>query len=368
MIAIIADCHCGNHARFGGAMENGLNARARLTIASLQAAVKAAGAAGADTLFVAGDLFHSRRPEPALIAEVQRVFAEADPMLVVVVPGNHDMLDSSAAGGNTACAPLWDEAHVVREPEWHRCLNGKASDFVLSIPYESTVPMALHLARVLEGSLPKCEGKAVPRGRRILVTHVGVWDADSPKWTRGARDGISAPMLFDLMEKMGIGAAFVGNYHEHKIWERNGLTICQVGALCPTGFGDSKPGKHGLMALGDASITKMVAIPGPRFEIVLEKHTEWGVPQDKNTYFVRQVGGVEATGAATEKLGGYEYVPAGDASGFGSSDEEEKQELFAPADDPLAAVVKFAQEMELEDGADRQAVVDLVSDLWKKGA
>ena len=367
MIAIIADCHCGNHARFGGAMENGLNARARLTIASLQAAVKQAEEAGAEALFVAGDLFHSRRPEPALIAAVQQVFSGAL-LNVVVIPGNHDMLDSSAAGGNTAYAPLWDEAHVVQEPQWQEVPSAKTFDYVLCVPYDSAQPMALHLARVLEGKLPKCEGKAVPQGRRILVTHVGVWDADSPKWTRGARDGISAPMLFDLMEKAGIGAEFVGNYHEHKIWERNGLAICQVGALCPTGFGDSKPGKHGLMALGDASITKMVAIPGPRFEIVLEKHTEWGVPQDKNTYFVRQVGGVEATGAATEKLGGYEYVPAGDASGFGSSDEEEKQELFAPADDPLAAVVKFAQEMELEDGADRHAVVDLVSDLWKKGA
>ena len=83
---------------------------------------------------------------------------------------------------------------------------------------------------------------------------------------------------------------------------------------------------------------------------------------------MRQVGGPEAAPEVVEKLGGYEYVPAGDSSSFGASDEDEEQEESSPADDPLTAVVRFAQEMELEDGVDRQAVVDLVADLWKKGA
>ncbi len=357
--AAVADCHIGNSQRFAGPVgEDGINSRGRINLNTLQAACAAARKAGVSTLFVAGDMFHSRRPEPAILAAVQKIFdvARADGLDVVIVPGNHDMLDASAEGGNTAVAPLWECAEIITRPLW----RGQGN--VLAVPYDGRVPMAQHLTEVMAKEAEtwvNTNTHGAPAAR-YLVTHVGVWDdeqAKTSRWLKNAKDGMNSNLLFDSMAEAGIKAAFVGNYHEHMVWRRGDMTIYQIGTLCPGGFGDAGIENRGLMMLSDGT---KIEVPGPRF--ALEAGGALTVLDEKigNTYFVRQVGGGERKAGESSKLGGYEYV--------GSPKAAKKSTAAATPQSPEEALAGYVAAMELPAGVTRDEVAEMVKDCWKKGA
>lgn len=350
-LAVIADCHIGNLSAWGGPVgPNGLNRRGELTVATLRRACARAVELNCDTLFVAGDMFHNRRPEPAVIAAVQAVFSEAYGvgLKIIIVPGNHDMMDASAEGGNTACAPLWECATVVLAPRTERG--------VFLVPYDSRVPMAQHLTEVLANK---------KLGAQVLVTHVGVWDdldAKASPWYRKAKDGMHTSLLFDAMEDAGITMAFVGNYHQHRVWKRGSLTIVQVGTLCPGGFGDGGIVDRGLLAQCCEGVFSMHEIPGPRF-ITWDGTSDAGKGERKNaenTYFGRQVGGVELSEVAKGYMGGYEYIPAQDNETQGTPAED------YGGDSPDEALAAYVEGMDLPAGVDKAAVLEMVKDCWKK--
>lgn len=361
LFAVLADPHVGNHQRWGGSQVNGINARCRLTLDALEAAVQKAGDLGCRELFVAGDMFHTRRPEPAVIASVQKIFDQAkegpEPMNIVIVPGNHDMLDADAAGGNTACAPLWESARVIEEAvTW----NGIGGVDVVLIPYSARVPMAQHLMEKM-GNLDRSPSPAV------LVTHVGVWDDEDAKaapWMRRAKDGISAPMLFDLMEKAKITTAFVGNYHNHRVWQRGDMTICQVGTLCPGSFGDEGLVDRGLMVTSSGVGFEKHEIPGPRFVTITQETQVMLKSRDKpNRFFLRCVD-IDPGEGARAIFGGVEVV----------SSEAEKEEQASGAtagprpQTPMEALMFHVEHQDLPEGVQRAAVADLVRDCWARGA
>lgn len=364
-LAVISDPHIGNHRAFGGPEENGINRRCRLTLDALSAAVLKAAELGCRALFVAGDLFHTRRPEPAVTAAVQRVFDKAkeapQPMEIVVVPGNHDMLDAGAEGGNTACAPLWQSAHVVRGVEAFVPLQEDL--LAVLVPYTARVSMAQHLVEVLAK-----HPQPAPGVTGVLVTHVGVWDeadAKAAPWMRRAKDGISAPMLFDLMEKARIRYAFVGNYHNHWVWERDGMTIVQVGTLCPGSFGDEGLVDRGLMAtLGPDGWAKH-EIPGPRFVVAPEPIPPvLGLVPDPKRLFLRPVRW-NVPEEVEARLGGVDWTAVTDV------EDESDEGDAAPgprAETPLESIGQYVEGMKLADGVERGAVHELVLDCWKKGA
>jgi hypothetical protein len=367
--AVVSDCHTGNFSAWGGATDaSGLNVRGRLTVETLRRAHQGAFGDGL-RLFIAGDLFQSRRPEPAIVAAVQRVFGDIvnrGGYKVVIVPGNHDMLDASAEGGNTACEPLYMVADVMRKPEW--------IEAVLMVPFDSRVPMAQHLTEVLAGEAERIRtetlhGKLPPRS---LVTHVGVWDDDEAKeskWLRRAKDGMNCNLLFDAMEAAGIKLAFVGNYHNHRVWTRGEMQIVQVGTLCPASFSDEGLVDRGLMVVSDGVTWRKVEIPGPRFVVDSDGRgaksaAKYG-EDELSSYFVRQVGGKELDAEGTTRLAGYEYVPV-----------KVEPRLF-PGDEPIApaprspeeALSAYVQGMPLPDGGTmRPEVAALVAKCWRDGA
>jgi hypothetical protein len=355
-MAVVADVHLGNRARFGGPTVDGLNDRGRNTVETFRRALRAARERGVAMFFVAGDLFDSRRPEPAVVAAAQAaIHEEAAGMVVVLVPGNHDMLDASALGGNTACAPLWREGEVVRAPGWHT-VGGDALH-VLTVPFDGTRPMADHLEDVLRSDLVRKE-----RGidRRILVTHVGVWDAlGDPPWMAKAKDGIEAGRLAAAMKVAGIQEAYVGNFHEHRAWDlpADGVRIVQVGTLCPGSFGDAGMVDRGLMALAPGGAT--VEIPGPRF-VVRSAGTPWPprVPQGCWVY-VRQVGGDPPAG--DDGWDGYEHAPEPERLRAEAGGGVRPQ---APTEED--AIRAHVEEMDVPAGVDRTRVLDLALDCWRR--
>jgi len=369
--AVVADVHVANHARFGGREEDGLNARGRFTIEALREAVTIADLRGCEHFVVAGDLFDNRRPEPAVVAAVQHVFADARErgLVVVAVPGNHDLLDADASGGNTTCAPLWQVAQVPDHEGWWR-IGGYP---VLVVPFQSRAPMSQHLGEVLSAyghKEPKeFDGEGKPS---LLITHVGVYDLlSATPWQKRAKDAIEAGFLLGLIEDAGIETAFVGNYHDHHRWTdvENGVRrVFQVGALCPVSFSETGTVDRGLMAIYQNGGVSFVTVPGPRFlDIETPRQVaDLSSMSDRllERTFVRVSREVEIPLGLVSKLGGVDHVgpevtevagAAGAASAVAGSD-------------PAAELAAYVEQMNLPEDVERGAVAAFVADCWKKGA
>jgi hypothetical protein len=354
-IAFVADCHVGNFKAHGGLVTAGLNVRGQMSTAAFREAVVKARDSGADTLFVAGDLFHSRRPEPAVIAAVLKALVEeAAELPVVIIPGNHDMLDATAELGNTACEPLYQAATIINDPSWVVTSIGN----VLAVPFRGGMPMADYLDEVLNGymvgTLMKDDSPA------MLLTHVGVYDDQSPPWCKDATDAIHKDRLFALLEQAGIETAFVGNFHHMRAWSHVDkddrlYRIVQCGTLCPHSHSDQGQfPRVGAMWMFDGEDLEPVEIAGPRF-INMASETS-GVDRCL----------VMAQPELKEKLGDdtpFEVLFSEPAP----IDEDETQAVSGdiPAlSDAVEAINAFLQDQKLPEGVSIEAVKTRVFELW----
>ena len=353
LLAAVADVHLGNFRDFGGKTEaDGLNARGRLTVLTLGKARDRAAELGC-RLVVCGDLFHHKRPEPAIIAHAQMALNRAR---VAIIPGNHDTIDATAMGGNTACATVGQQAVVYDNADWTQPQEDTA---IYYVPFDARMPMA----QFLEERLHK---QGAPFKQQALVTHVGVVDDNSPPWLRDAGDAIHKDRLFDLMEREDIVVAFVGNYHQHREWGRNGRKIVQIGALNPTGFGDAGLEGYGGLAVwyGGTNVV-WESVPGPRF--VRHKNVSSMPPKkpDGCTVFVRADRGtmhfvdVESNAAYYD---GYEEVDP-EPSFVEAQDLAKPDRLVEGAE---AALEEYVSKMPLPEGLGRAEVLDMVKSLWRR--
>jgi len=257
-VGLIADVHLGNHRRFGGPLEAGLNRRCRQAVAALRNAAEEAGRQKCDALVVAGDLFDSARPEPQVIAAAMRALRAGPPALVL--KGNHDSV--SDAPGDNALGPLTQGMFDVFERPAR--VPGAGVDLLL-------VPFRAGDAREwLPSAVDEALGKIkVPR-RRVelaLFVHLGIADDDTPEWLRGSRDSVDVSTLEKLCAERGISFVGAGNWHNPESWQMDGGgQIVQVGALCPTGF-DNEGLDCGSLAVWDSETGEVARheIPGPRF-------------------------------------------------------------------------------------------------------
>lgn len=259
----IADVHSGNHGGFSGSYQVGLNWRSRRILETLSAAARLVGRSAG--LTIAGDLFNSHEPAPQVIAATisalrgETWLADADtrvesPELVTILRGNHDA--NSTVKGDDALGPLAhvDGLDVVDEP----CAYDFADDFGgFMLPFrpgepEEWVPAALDSINYPD-----------PHRTRVLVTHFGIADETTPEYMR--RGSMHVDKLAECCRKHNIRYVFSGDWHSRKVWEKEGVTIVQVGALVPTGF--NNPGLDGYGSVWRLSLSglELVEMPGPRF-------------------------------------------------------------------------------------------------------
>jgi len=351
-LAFVADVHIGNHKARDTNSHGGINERCAAALETLRQAIQQAIKSGAGTLIIGGDLVHSRRPEPAIIAAINRVLqTEADRLGVVIIPGNHEMLDATAEDGNTACAPLYPYATVINTPEWVPIGDWA---HVLCIPFEGRIPMAEHIAR----TVTSMSGKGSPKGHRVLATHVGVYDDTAPPWLKG-RDAIHAETLLALLEANDISLALVGNFHHHNDWSRNGHAVIQVGTLAPASYSDAGvfPNVGGMVLHDGPGSTDLVEVPGPRFltediryEAVAEKAPEGCL------FHVRSkspVGVLPNTKVEVDLL----------------DDTPEVQRPDLPqVQDAGEALTSYVTGMDLPDDVPRDGVLSKVQALWSEAA
>ena len=257
-ISFIADVHAGSPRRLGGQVESGINWRGRLILHSLKLAVEKAKEES-DVLVVCGDLFDSARPEPQLVAAVQKIL---EGMQTILLVGNHDRV--SAAPGDHALGPLEPVATVVEQPEVYD-LDGTR---LLCLPFRKEpaeewfpVEMAKHF------------------DVDVVAAHFGIVDLHTALWLKDSPDALRVTTAFAALGQMPFQkdrvCLFVGNWHEASSWDGPRVSVCQVGALVPTGWdnpsslGSSGPGDYtyGGFAVYDSGtrIFQRWTIPGPRF-------------------------------------------------------------------------------------------------------
>jgi hypothetical protein len=362
-VAFVADVHLASFKQFGGeTAPNGLNARGRLTVETLERAVALARKRGCQALIVGGDLFHHRRPEPAIIAAANRAFAAREDwttLEVHVLPGNHDTIDGSAIGGNTACATVEQTSEVHHG--WVDLPVGEVEGAAVRlIPFNGgSKPMAQFVDEVMTNF--KVKGVV-----RAVATHVGVVDDDTAPWLRDAQDAMHKDRLFDAMDREDVAVAFVGNYHQHREWERGGRRIVQVGVLNPTGFADAGLDDVGGIAFWDGDKVTWEQVPGPRF-VKVASEQEPPAPSPGCSVYVRAEGPGYRTQAGNDccaVFAGYEMVPA-EPGPLEQADLAKPSRLVESAEEALGEWVTKAA---LPAGVTKVEVGDMLKDLWRRAS
>lgn len=352
-IAFVADPHIGNHRRFGGPVQAGINTRCRMALDALKEAVARAVKAKCSYFIVLGDLFDTSRPEPQIIAAVQTIL---EPIPTVLLLGNHEQISTSS--GDHALGPLDPVATIIEKPD---CLADPGVE-VWMVPFQpgnarDWLPRAL---AEVQGGRP--DDAPLP-ATRVLCLHLGLSDSQTAPWLKGALDSIAVETLQELCDDYGISFAFAGNWHERKRIDFGQKSLLQVGALTPTGF--DNPGEEGYGGLAILDTTKgtlkEVAVPGPRFIKVPWKK----LPRHK---FGDGPRFVQITCDPSEFKEAQQHLDAEVAAGRVAGGEVVADEVEAAAAAKTAAVVAksaltldeavagYVAEMPLAEGIDREAV------------
>lgn len=293
-----ADIHVGNHRRFGGKLEAGLNRRCREHVETFRRAAVTARSLKCDVHIVAGDTFDNEKPKPQVERAVQRVCAL---MSTVVAVGNH--CQNSGAEGDHACAPLAPVATVVEEPTIMTYADGEFEVWV--VPFLSLgSPAGEWLPPMLEEFAKFKRPNSGPAFHRVLVLHMGLADKDTPPWLTRGHNWIDVGSMNLLAKEYGIGVVLAGDWHEHKRWDRDAILV-QVGALVPTGFDNPGVTDYGSLIIVDVEDdelrVKREIIPGPRF-VQARSVEEAELPDDDSTTYLEITASALDVGAETTKL------------------------------------------------------------------
>lgn len=373
LVGIIADVQLGNHRRFGGSAEGGVNARARMILDVLARALDRAVEVRCACVVVAGDLFDYARPEAALLAAVQRLFSQARERgtRIVVLRGNHDM--ASDAADDNAQAPLAGHASVVAKPTV-KLVERAMGDAValLLLPYSPAQREAGWLAPAVT-QLADVAGDVAPQASRLLVMHAGIVGATTPPWLASTPGAVRYEELRVLMDAHAIDACVAGDWHGRRVWARDGATppyydVLQVGALVPTGWDNpGNRGRYGTIAFWSGHGLQWEELGGPRFikcstraEAAAAVEAAWA----EDRLFV------QLPSLAAERDANLQWLAAalerGDIVGGEAPPDEREAQVEAraaagsarAAETFDAALAGFVGEMTVDDGVQRERIID----------
>lgn len=256
----IADVHVDNYARFGGPMLNGVNARAEMIFRAIEQAVGDYRATNT-YVHVCGDLFNRSTPEPWLIERTQRAFDNLPRVHYLL--GNHEQ--AGPGENHNALAPL-------HEPQLDRCVHDSPGWFntynlqTLCMPFRHGPIMEWLPQTVAEHGAAQFAPPR-PTKPRVLVMHAGIADHGTPPYLANSSGAIHVEQLAKIAKQNGITHVFSGDWHRHQVWNIDGVTIVQVGALCPNRFPPDYEDAHigPLVELYEDGAINVIDVPGPRF-------------------------------------------------------------------------------------------------------
>ncbi len=272
-VAFIADCHIHNPRRHGGPVKSGINRRCQHVLDALERAVSLAVQQGCEALVILGDLFDTTNPPQQIVTEVQRILASME-IPTHILMGNHDLV--STALGDHALGPLSPVAEVADQIS---VLHVGICE-MLMVPFQPG-PAVEWLPAVLKDQCGGGQPRYKPSDSASILLHLGIADDSTPVYLKGSHDAVPNSLLVELCKEYGFKAVFAGNWHSHKILRKRPL-ICQVGAVCPTGFDNEGLDGVGTMVIWHGG-TKIDVhqIPGPRF-LKLRAGEQWDQSKAKD--------------------------------------------------------------------------------------
>lgn len=257
--AVVADVHIWNHKRHGGALVRGINRRAQLCLDVLREAVRVANSEQA-RLIVAGDLVDSAGPiQPQLAAAIRQTLVQAW-QGCRIIPGNHDMTADN------------DASLEIYETVGRNILTAQGVSFYDQEPDICTMSFDCNMFR------------DTIRDVGLLVGHFGVYDDTFPPYLRSSKEAKHVDTLFTYMKERNIRCMMLGDWHGRRTWQRDGMTVMQIGALCPTGWDNPGGLGYGTVALWDTETQELTwrELPGPRFCTVRSADEESQTIADAN--------------------------------------------------------------------------------------
>jgi hypothetical protein len=349
-LAFISDVHLGNHNRHGGPTEVSLNKRCRQTLDVLDEAAGLAEDVGAAGLIIAGDLFDRHDPLPQLITEVHEILKDRS-YKVVVLAGNHDIV-SSERGDNALGALRAAGTEVIEEPS---VVTFGAHDVeLLVVPFIAGFNADLQIASTVEKLVGPDKAK-----HRILAIHMGVKDEGTPPWLRASKAAVSLSLLQTVMDEQGIAYTFAGDWHDRRSWRR----VLQLGALVPTGWDNpGLTGLYGTFALYDTDACEVDVreLSGPRF-IKIGIDDEVGEVGFNSVYAEILAHPLRVTEALARASVLGERVTAEVIIDTDAASVEMRRATTAAqsAETLEEALTIYVREMPLEEGVDRDSVLEL---------
>lgn len=352
MIGLIADVHLGNPRRHGGPLVSGINRRCRQALAVLQRATELAVERKCEALVVLGDLFDTTNPPQQVVAAAQQIF-EGARIPVLSLLGNHEQVSTDP--GDHALGPLSPVAQVVSEP-----LSLVAGGVeLLLVPFQPG-PAAEWLPGAVEAAGSGGTGKPA-----TLLLHLGLEDGETPSYLRGTHDSVMVGQLADLCSTYEIGSCFSGNWHEHRV-VRDDPLIVQVGALCPTGWDNPGLKGYGRVVFWDGYRMHSKEVPGPRF-LKMEPGENWDSRKTRDCQMYVEVRcapkNVPAALADVREAVEDGVVVAGDVvpdQAVVRAAARSAATAARSADTRDQALAGYVENMELEEGVSREAVLGRV--------
>lgn len=361
MIYFAADAHVGNHRRFAGKTESGLNERCRAALDVLERAA-ARAREERSPLVLLGDTFDTARPEPQIIAAVQRALRGVECYAML---GNHEQV--STAKGDHALGPL-DSHDLIQVVEGPALLTAADVD-LLFVPFRPGRADDWLADAIDEAADASCQYYSTPKGRnRVLCLHLGIRDDSTPPWLRDSPGSVDARALARMMEERRIDAVIAGDWHSRRRWLIAGREVMQCGSLCPTGFDNEGLNGYGTLARFDPQAEagarlSFDELPGPRF-VKLRPGDALATPPEGYRLYVQVVAPADQLAVCGDQL--REAVEAGTiAAGEVVPDQAQAQEAAREAaeeargEDTLdGALAAFVGRMELPDEGARARVLE----------
>lgn len=298
MIAFLADLHIGNHARFPGVVEGGVNGRCRELLECLHAAARVVSTNRARALIVAGDIFDNDKPSPPVLAAAMSVFStitEHTPVYVLV--GNHDQHSSDK--GDNALATL-------------RHLTGVAViDTPTFVPYLNAMLVPFHPKQV--GGVAAYLREVLVRSQDVesdvpllAVGHFGIINKGTPWYLANSSNAIGDKDLAAVCEEYGYASVVAGDWHMPHDPRDPEMVGYQIGCLAPINFTDGEY-SGGVLLWHEGAHNKWmerVEIAGPRFITVRDADDLFERPDCTHPYVRVLAESVVAQGlaAAARKL------------------------------------------------------------------
>lgn len=235
---IISDSHNHNWSAFATTRVDGVNSRLSVILSETVRAGREVLAAGGDTLYHAGDLFHVRgNLAPSVLNPTLDVYRGilASGVKVVILAGNHDLEGKEAERIGSAITALEGiGCTVVNQAKVH--YRGAGSD-MLMVPWTPSIAD-------LKAELEKWAADlALDKHKIDVLLHAPIDGV-----IRGLPDhGLDAPYLAAL----GFRRVFSGHYHHHKELEPG--KVWSIGATTHQTWGDVGT-KAGFLIVTDAGV------------------------------------------------------------------------------------------------------------------